>query len=150
MINLPRMAMGYVLLTAMAFALQLTYYQFAPTSWWFVYYGVIAVEPVQPGGPIRMVSRLERFRTTDMAYQDTLFCKEVSDDFGIYSIKQSEFDQAPRTNGLRQSYWQYDKPVPLAGVCKIRSVVRARLPYGMMSVNPQIVESAPFQIGKTQ
>lgn len=149
MISPVKMVAGYCLLMASVGASHWAAYTFLPSSFWFRYESLTVEGFVPPGGPIPVVSIAERFRETDMAYYDILYC-DLMDGQGVqyYSEYRSEFPAAPPTDGLVRSPWKYQGLTPLKGVCRIRSATSAKGPFGVLTSPPDIKFTQFFEIGK--
>lgn len=135
------LAAGLLVVTAVEF----TALRLLPASFWFAYRSLEAAPIAPPGGPVAMVSRLDRWRVADMLYHDTLFC-----DFGqgwqFYSTQQGSYMRAPKTVASRPARWNYTAHVPAqARRCKVRSAVTVQLKFGLQPA-PQIIESNEFTI----
>lgn len=74
------------------------------------YFRYESVNPTQEiyalTGELRFLSTIERYQTTDMRYNDTLFCGWNENDMFWYSQVQGEYNNAPA--GKFISEWRYD------------------------------------------
>ena len=148
-IDLWKMAVGYVLLTATFASVEFTALTYLPLSSWIKYEAVTVFRPVPAGGPIEALSILERRKPVDMIYNDTLFCaNNLASDFRLYSIQKGEYKNAPVTKKDHISKWTYTSPVPNnKSICYIRSAVTVQHKYGIRP-KPQILQTSTFIVGQ--
>lgn len=152
MINWRKIIGGYLLLTGLFIACEyLALRWLLPVSFWFEYRQVAVVPPVIPGGPLRFSSSIDRYRTSDMQYNDALFCDTGKGKFETFSIQPvSDFNSAPARSADDSALWWYTADVPeMPARCYLRAVPAVKLRYGIIRAH-QPIYTDPFDIGDRQ
>lgn len=142
--NFWKVVFGYLSALGIVFGTEYTALTFAPLSYWVEYQNVQILPPVNPGGPVRVLSTFQRHQTANMVYNDTLYCADGAGDYATYSVQAGEISALPPFNGSRQ--WKYTAPVPRQGQCFLRSAVTVQLKYGIRP-KPQVLISNIVNIG---
>lgn len=151
MINWPKLATGYAVLLVAFMAVEYTALRWVlPTSFWLEYRSVEQFGFAPTGGPVRFESAIDRWRATDMIYQDTLFCNLGKGKFEIFSSQVENFSNAEPRSSSEPAGWWYTAAVPkVQATCYLRSVPKLRLRYGIVRPLEPII-SKPFEIGELQ
>lgn len=149
MINPVKVIVGYSVLMTTVIVSHVGFYALMPTSFWFEYESVQVEGYVPPDGPVSVVSRVNRYRETNMSYSDVLRCDVDGKGFQFYSIYKSEWPSGEPSDEVIISRWKYHGRVPKTGRCYIRSATSAMGIFGVLTSPPDIQESNIFTIGET-
>lgn len=114
-------------------------YFLAPSSQYFVYSSIVPVKERNIiGEPLFFISSMERFKVTNMHYEDTLRCGYTPNDLFWYSQSIGDYAQAPITKKSNQ--WRYEGDTPTVPmICQLRSLTSVNLIFGV-NTNPQLIE----------
>lgn len=126
-----RFATMCVLSICFGVAVEYTYLRITPASWWFKYYDVAPVVPVQAGQFANFRSDREikrRIRVLD--FNDSLYCK-INGEMSNYV---TESDVATNLEPVGRSFkkWTFARIMPERGTyCQLVSSITAHLKYGI-------------------
>lgn len=118
---------------------------FRDSSYYFRYESITPMKEIfAVWEKLSFLSKLERYRPTNMRYDDTLFCGFFEESLSWYSQDQLTYNNAPVWKFIKQWIYNWNTPtVPM--ICQLRSAPYASQIFSINTI-PQVIETQVFRI----